>query len=90
MRLTTCRRNTFEIPFRRSTPLSLSDAIKSYISSKYEQHPDMFKNDLQEIDMLRMDAINVIEPHVSGLMKLGKYAAQLRWIMGKFPIDVCE
>ncbi|KAF8473871.1 BRO1-like domain-containing protein [Kalaharituber pfeilii] len=80
--------DAFEIPFRRSTPLSLSSAIKTYISSKYDQHPDMFKNDLERIDRLRTDAINVTEPHVSGLAKLGTYAAQLRWIMGKFPIDI--
>lgn len=48
----------------------------------------MFKNDLEAIERLRTDAINVVEPHVSGLLKLGKYAAQLRWIMGKFPIDI--
>ena len=50
----------------------------------------MFQNDLETIERLRTDAINVVEPHVSGLLKLGRYAAQLRWIMGKFPIDVCR
>lgn len=50
----------------------------------------MFKKDLETIDTLRTDAINVLEPHVSGLVKLGRYAAQLRWMMGKFPIDVCR
>lgn len=80
--------NTFDLPFRRSVPLSLSNAIKNYISSKYDQHPDMFRVDLATIDALRNDAINVLEPHVSGLTKLGRYAAQLRFMSGKFPIDV--
>ena len=48
----------------------------------------MFKLDLETIDRLRTEASNVLEPHVSGLEKLGRYAAQLRWITGKFPIDV--
>jgi programmed cell death 6-interacting protein len=49
----------------------------------------MFKNDLEVIDDLRRDAVNVREPHASGITKLTKYAAQLVWIGGKFPIDVC-
>ncbi|KAI5809570.1 putative pala protein [Peziza echinospora] len=82
------RQIIFEIPFRRSAPLSLSNAITNYITSNYDQHPDMFKPDLEAIDRLRTEAINVLEPHVSGLEKLGRYAAQLRWIAGKFPIDI--
>lgn len=48
----------------------------------------MFKQDLQVIDQLRRDAVNVQEPHPSGIAKLTSYAAQLVWIGGKFPIDV--
>lgn len=48
----------------------------------------MFADDLQAIDRLRTDAINVHEPHASGVKRLQAYAAQLRWIGGKFPIDV--
>lgn len=48
----------------------------------------MFKYDLERIDILRADAVNSIEPHVSGIRKLAAYAAQLVWISGKFPIDV--
>jgi programmed cell death 6-interacting protein len=65
-------------------------AIRQYISAKYNQHPDMFKTDLEVIDNLRRDAVNVKEPHVSGLKKIMAYAAQLSWIGGKFPIDVCS
>ena len=50
----------------------------------------MFKADLETIDKLRTDAVNVLEPHVSGLPKLGAYAAQLKWMGGKFPIDVSD
>ncbi|KAI3328073.1 pH-response regulator protein palA/RIM20 [Xylariaceae sp. AK1471] len=76
------------VPFRRGTQLSLSSAIKQYISTKYDQHPDMFRQDLDVIDALRRDAVNVREPHLSGVKKLQAYAAQLVWISGKFPIDI--
>lgn len=66
----------------------MSTAIRQYISSKYDQHPDMFIRDMEFIDKLRADAINTIEPHVSGIRKLTLYAAQLVWIGGKFPIDI--
>lgn len=29
------------------------------------------------------------EPHVSGVSRLVTYAAQLKWLGGKFPVDVC-
>ena len=76
------------LPFRRSHPVSLSDALKQYISSKYDQHPDMFAEDLLVVDRLRADAVHVQEPHSSGVSRLVTYAAQLKWMGSKFPIDV--
>lgn len=81
--------NILSLPFRKTNTISLSDAIKQYISSKYDQRPDMFKQDLQVIDALRRDAVHVREPHVSGIKKIAAYAGQLSWMGGKFPIDVC-
>lgn len=81
--------NILFLPFRKTTSLALSAAIKQYISSKYDQHPDMFKQDLEVIDALRRDAVNVREPHNSGIKKIAAYAGQLSWMGGKFPIDVC-
>ncbi|KAJ9498711.1 pH-response regulator protein palA/rim20 [Exophiala xenobiotica] len=80
--------NVLEIPFRRTHSVDLSSAIKQYISSKYDQSPGMFTDDLREIDRLRSDAISVQEPHTSGIRKLAVYAAQLRYLGGKFPIDI--
>jgi programmed cell death 6-interacting protein len=80
--------NILFLPFRRSHSVSLSEAIKQYISSKYDQHPDMFKNDLDAIEKLRSTAIHAQEPHPSNIPKLQQYAAQLVWISGKFPIDI--
>lgn len=48
----------------------------------------MFADDLMIIDRLRSEAVNVQEPHISGISRLVTYAAQLKWIGGKFPIDV--
>lgn len=80
--------NILSLPFRKTHSISLSDAIKQYISSKYDQHPDMFKQDLEVIDALRRDAVHVREPHISGIRKISAYAGQLSWMGGKFPIDV--
>ena len=82
------RSNILFLPFRRTHSVALSAAIRQYISSKYDQHPDVFKQDLEIIDRLRVDAANTLEAHVSGIRKLAAYAAQLVWIGGKFPIDV--
>lgn len=62
--------------------------MKQYISTKYDQHPDMFAEDFIIIDQMRSDAISLQEPHESGIARLVIYAAQLKWIGGKFPIDV--
>jgi programmed cell death 6-interacting protein len=48
----------------------------------------MFKQDLEVIDALRRDAVNIKEPHPSGIKKISAYAGQLSWMGGKFPIDV--
>lgn len=66
----------------------MATAIRQYISTKYDQHPDMFTNDLEAVDKLRTEAVNALDAHVSGIKKLTVYAAQLVWIGGKFPIDV--
>ncbi|KAL1837052.1 hypothetical protein VTK73DRAFT_4833 [Phialemonium thermophilum] len=80
--------NVLSLPFRKSTQISLSSTIRQYISKKYDQHPDMFRHDLEVIDALRRDAVNVREAHPSGIKKLQAYAAQLVWIGGKFPDDI--
>lgn len=66
----------------------MATAIEQYISDKYDQHPDMFTEDLKAIDRLRTEAVNSLEAHVSGVKKLTAYAAQLAFLSGKFPIDV--
>lgn len=81
--------NILQVPFRRTQSLQLSQAIRQYISTKYDQHPDTFARDLEIVDQLRKDAANALEPHTSGVRKIQQYAAQLVWMGGKFPVDVC-
>ena len=88
--LTDMYSNILFLPFRRTHPVSLSASIRQYISTKYDQHPDMFTRDMEAIDKLRVDAVNSLEAHTSGTRKLTAYAAQLVWIGGKFPIDVSK
>lgn len=76
------------IPFRRTHPVSLSEALKKYITEQYDQHPDMFKDDLAAIDRLRSEAVSIREPHTSGIAKISQYAGQLVWLSGKFPADI--
>lgn len=80
--------NILFLPFRKSHSVNLTEAIKQYISSKYDQHPDMFKDDLESVEKLRSTAIHAQEPHPSNVPKLQQYAAQLVWLSGKFPVDV--
>lgn len=80
--------NILQIPFRRTHSLHLSQAIRQYISTKYDQHPDTFLRDLEIIDQLRKDAVSALEPHSSGAKRIEQYAAQLVWMGGKFPVDV--
>ncbi|KAF3007875.1 pH-response regulator protein palA/rim20 [Curvularia kusanoi] len=80
--------NILFLPFRKSHSVNLTEAIKQYISSKYDQHPDMFKDDLEAIEKLRSTAVHAQEPHSSNVPKLQQYAAQLVWLSGKFPVDV--
>jgi programmed cell death 6-interacting protein len=80
--------NILQIPFRRTQSLNLASAIKEYIASKYDQHPDAFARDLEAIDQLRKDAVNSVEAHTAGVRKLQTYAAQLVWMGGKFPVDI--
>jgi programmed cell death 6-interacting protein len=80
--------NILFLPFRKSHSVNLTEAIKQYISSKYDQHPDMFKADLEAIEKLRSTAVHAQEPHPSNIPKLQQYAAQLVWLSGKFPVDI--
>jgi programmed cell death 6-interacting protein len=80
--------NILEIPFRKSHSVDLSSAIKTYISKHYDQSPAQFSDDLLAISSLREDAIHILEPHVSGILRLQRYAAQLQYLSGKFPIDI--
>jgi programmed cell death 6-interacting protein len=48
----------------------------------------MFTADLDMIEKLRSTAIHAQEPHPSHIPQLQRYAAQLVWLSGKFPVDI--
>ncbi|KAK5089069.1 pH-response regulator protein palA/rim20 [Lithohypha guttulata] len=80
--------NILEIPFRRTQSVNLSAAIKSYIESKFDQQSAAFEDDCRAIERLRNDAIHVVEPHTTGVQRLTVYAAQLRYMSSKFPLEL--
>lgn len=82
--------NLLSLPFRRSSYVSLSEAIINYVQERYNQHISAFSDDLEAIDRLRKDAVNSLEPHQSGVIKLQRYAAQLVFLCSKFPLDVSK
>ena len=53
-------RSSLSLLFRRAAYSSLASTIRQYINTKYDQHPDMFKANL-EFDNLRCDAVDARE-----------------------------
>jgi programmed cell death 6-interacting protein len=84
----TAHRNMLTLPFRQSPVISLAASIREYIAQRYDQHPEVFTKDIELIDQLRTAAVQANDTHISGILKLQSYAAQLVWIAGKFPIDI--
>ena len=68
--------------------MCISEAIKRYISTRYNQAPDLFAGDLEAVNQLRMAAVQAVEPHTNNVRKLQVYAAQLAWLEEKLPKDV--
>ena len=58
--------NILQIPFRRTHSTQLSAAIKEYIAGKYDSHISKYEQDLHDIEQMRKDAVNALEPHISG------------------------
>lgn len=79
---------SIQIPFRRSHNVDISSAIKQYISTRYDESHEKYADDVRAFEQLRQDCISVLEPHVSGIDRLARYSAQLRYMSGKFPVDI--
>lgn len=78
--------SVLSLPFRRSAQMSLAETIRGYINDKYDQHPDMFRADLETVDALRRDAVNVREAHPSGVRKLQAWAGNWLGWGASFPL----
>ncbi|KAK9461740.1 BRO1-like domain-containing protein [Lipomyces oligophaga] len=79
--------NMLSIPLRRTDQISLTPAIRSYIETSYDQHPDMFKNDIAELERLRSEVAS-LEVRLSSCEKFTRYFVQLTYLSVKFPADI--
>ncbi|KAK9474360.1 BRO1-like domain-containing protein [Dipodascopsis tothii] len=79
--------NMLTVPLRTTEPVQLATAIRHSIEVSYDQHPDMFKDDVDEINKLRESAV-VKDVHVATLKRLVRYFMQLTFMSSKFPADI--
>lgn len=79
--------NILAIPVKLTERITLSTALREYISLNYEEHPNLFTEDFRVLDDLRID-ITTLEVHINSLHRLLKYHGQLVFLSSKFPIDV--
>lgn len=64
--------NMLTVPLRRTEPLQLNSALRSYIEQSYDQHPDMFKRDIASLEELRASILD-LDIRSSSLVSLKKY-----------------
>ncbi|CAG8441901.1 126_t:CDS:10 [Dentiscutata heterogama] len=79
--------NILAVDFKYTERIALKTTLRDYISYSYDEHPDIYTDDLRILDELRTDCLN-LEVHQNALYRLLKYYGQLVFIGSKFPIDV--
>ncbi|KAK9449031.1 BRO1-like domain-containing protein [Limtongia smithiae] len=79
--------NLLTVPLRHADPVPLASALRAYIEHSYDQHPDMFRLDITELQRLR-DAAVAAEVRPSSISMLTRYFVQLTFITAKFPADI--
>ncbi|KAK9323531.1 BRO1-like domain-containing protein [Lipomyces orientalis] len=79
--------NILTVPLRRTDHIALTPAIRAYIEQSYDQHPDMFKADITELERLRNNVVNP-EVRASSITNLMRYFIQLTFLSSKFPADI--
>ncbi|CAG8477414.1 9472_t:CDS:10, partial [Racocetra persica] len=79
--------NILAVDFKQTERIALKTTLRDYISYSYDEHPDIYTDDLRILDELRTDCLN-LEVHQNALYRLQKYYGQLVFIGAKFPIDV--
>ena len=67
--------------------MALGEGLKQFISTTLDQHPEQFRDDLDNLDKLRADIV-VLDVHASSLERLLQYHAQLLALSTKLPVDV--
>ncbi|KAK7208417.1 BRO1-like domain-containing protein [Myxozyma melibiosi] len=76
--------NMLTVPLRRTEPIELGPAMRSYIENSYDQHPDMFKTDISALDSLRASIVE-LDLRAQSITTLTKYFTQLTFLSSKFP-----
>ncbi|TFK40326.1 BRO1-like domain-containing protein [Crucibulum laeve] len=79
--------NLLAIPFKKTYPLDLKDAVRKYISDHGGMHPDEFKDDIKLWQDLRKDGVGGVV-HVNRVNAAQTYQAQLVSILAKLPTDI--
>ncbi|KAF7268015.1 hypothetical protein GWI33_018816 [Rhynchophorus ferrugineus] len=60
--------------------------LKPYIASFYNEDPESYNAEINQMDMLRVSAIHP-SPDVSGVQLLKKYYCQLHFLKSRFPME---
>lgn len=80
--------NLLTIPFKKTYPLNIKDAARTYIYDHGGGHPDEFKADINRWQKLRKDGVGGEPVHDSRIKSALLYHAQLLSILTKFPTDI--
>lgn len=78
--------NQLHVPLRTTERAPLIAGLSHLIEDVYEQHPDRFRTDIEELDSLRQNAAS-ISLDSSGIETLTSYFTALSAVTPKFPYD---
>ncbi|KIY65859.1 BRO1-domain-containing protein [Cylindrobasidium torrendii FP15055 ss-10] len=79
--------NLISIPFKKSYSIDVKEPARRYLEEHTSFHPDAFKADLNQWQVLRDSTVNV-PVHVQSIEKLTRYHAQLVAVLTKLPADI--
>ncbi|KAG6872669.1 hypothetical protein C0995_007778 [Termitomyces sp. Mi166 len=79
--------NLLSIPFKKTYPVNVKEASRSYIYAHGGGHPDEFKDDINLWQNLRKDVVGGVV-HVNRINAFLLYHVQLVSILTKFPADI--
>jgi len=72
---------------KEPVPADFSTPIRNYIQEFYQEDPDSYKNELQQLHLLNSSILNVTRDN-QGCITYRKYFAQLQFLQSRFPMSV--